>query len=360
MAGWLRERDAILKLSAQSEQLRQRAADRATQIEDFSLRLSGALAAAGAPPQQAAESLASLLARARRLVREAEGRAARRSAFEAVSHARRQLSDKMQKLTEARKSLLAWRGRWAAATRDLVGDRAASPEEISAMLLLLGDIKERIAARQTALHRVEAMAADVAGFNETCAGLAAALLPDFQSAEPVALSRALQAALEQAEAVAVEARRLDGEIRARENELAEETTNLARVRDDLTSLCRQAGCACPAELPDAEDLARRRDTAEHDLEEARKALLAQSEGLDLEQIVAQVCEADLDALDREVADLDRRSADLNEQATELGLAGPRRGGPSARWKPPRVPARLPRSTSPPRPNTSTRSTSMFV
>jgi uncharacterized protein YhaN len=320
MAGWLRERDDILRLVSQAQQHRQRAATRASQISALSRGLAESLTAIAVPlPQNSADSLGSLLFLARRIIRESEeGRAARRSAFEAVTHARRQLSDKQLKLTNIRNSLKTWEGRWAAATRSLTGNRTASPGEISAMLHLVGDIKERIAARRTALHRIETMVADVTSFNEACIDLAAAILPDAESVEPVALSRLLQSALDQAEAVAVEARRLDGEIRDRNNELTCETVNLARARDDLVSLCRQASCKQPEDLQVVEDESRRRDAAERDLEEARKSLLSQSDGLDLDQILAQVSEADLDALDLEMTEMDRRSADLNEHATELG------------------------------------------
>ncbi|HWB13427.1 MAG TPA: AAA family ATPase [Pirellulales bacterium] len=320
MRAWERRYQQML---AQSEAIRRQRAAVVTfeaRMANCRQELNRALAALDAPTTQQGETLAAQLERAQLLADEIDASAAARGRLtEEVAVLTRQLETERLKTTEAERGLAAWRARWSAAVAPLGLSPDATPAQVNETLAQLDALFAQVVEADRYRVRIEGIAAEAEQFCQRATAVVERLgqgelltkLPVDQAAD-VLLARCRQAIEDRGRVQTLQRQR-----EKHAAQLAEAKQTAAESRAMLDTLCRDAGCDDPAELPGLEErsaLAKELQARQRNLHE-QIALL--SAGSPPDAFVEEVESTDCDGLPGKLDELDERASRLKAQRDEL-------------------------------------------
>ena len=283
------------------------------QIADGRGKLAAALTAAGGHADGL--DFAALVVRVEETITSlGHSNTRRRSMAGFLDDARNNVRPAEARRDAAAKDLDDWRRRWGLALAPLGQAAEAGTAEVVAVLDVLDALATQVAERDGLTHRIEAMEADVGKFNAEVEALAAAVAPDLKGRPALDgltdLAGRAQAARDADAKLRDIKRQIDeteGEKRAAEHKCREAEETSAR-------LCRQAGCAQPDGLEEAERRSARRHAAEADKADLERDLLQAGSGLGLEALAAEATSIDRDRIDAEKDSVGKAIADLEAEA----------------------------------------------
>lgn len=331
MLAWLTTRRDCLTLATQQAEARDAALRLGRQLDEA----VGGLARACADAAIAVDGLgyAALLARASGVAAELERATAARHALEQRrATARQEARAADERLGRAASLRQAWQGRWTRAVAAIGAAADASPAAIEAMLEVLDRLAQLVPQSEDLGHRIAAMEADIALF-EAGLGLLAKGGDDLS---PLAALAELAKRVRAAEEADQQSHTLDQQLTEAETAEARARDGLAAADAVLDRLCRQAGCAEPDQLEQAEARSARRRAAEAERHTLERQIVEQGDGAGLAEIQAEAEAADRDevlavldatgmALETVAGEADRLRLELGEHDAALkamdGAAG---------------------------------------
>jgi uncharacterized protein YhaN len=337
MLAWLRRHEAVAGLARSVREGRRAVEALEAQIDEHRRALSEALATAGAPSATPTEALADLAARAA-------------EASQAIAEAaaeRRRLRDERDALDRARPALeqaaaraeadrRSWQDRWASAMARL--NLPADAPSAAALAVLTGsdELFKRLDLVRSHRVQIAQIERQAARFAADVRALAERVAPDLlgkgpdDSPEPVAaaLSRRLTSARHDEQRLANLVARRDEQEQAARAARAE----VEQARATLAELRREARCATDDELADVEARALRRQQLEKERADLDAALRKLAAGAPTAAFVAEVEQADPDALTPRLARLSDRTAVLKRELEQVNQAIGREANELGRMK----------------------------
>jgi len=328
MADWTGKASRLRDKAAQGDEIDERLAALRETRETLKGGLAAALATFAAPdptpdpaPAARVPELAPLLDRAESHLRALEAAERRR---EALATAVAELDGRRQHLeleaASAATEHADWQVAWGALMRELGLRPDATPGEVADDLQAIADILQLVDEAAGLQSRVAGIDTDARVFAEATRGLLTRLAPDL-------LGRPLE------EAVPELHRRL-GEQREAKSRLAELITQATQAEQEvqtaqvdlqaadavLASLCRQAGCDRPEDLPAIEERARQRAELSAALHRLETELIEGGDGLGLAALAQEAAAVDRDAVMTELDGLQARLAHELQPQREALLA----------------------------------------
>ena len=313
MADWVGKASRLRDKAAEGDEVEERLAALRALRETLRRGLIGALAVAGEPASArdtGGPELAPLLDHAESRLQTWEAAQRRHQALAAVIA---ELEGRRQRLeleaATAEAEFTAWRGAWGALMLELGLRRDATPGEVSDDLQAIADILKLNDEAIGLQSRVAGIDADAQGFAALTEGLLTRLAPDL-------LGRPLEEAVPQLHQRLGEQReaqsRLDADSssrRARPSRRCEVAAADLQAADAvLATLCRQAGCDQPDQLPAIEERARERDELAQALRRLETELIEGGDGLGLAALADEAAAVERDAVMTELAELQARIA----------------------------------------------------
>ena len=318
MRAWLLQHQLLVQQAA-AIRLQQASLDQLQQqMESHRQELRQQLVALGESPDGSSQSFPAMVARCQCVVEHVDSVAAARVQSEKATRLlENRLSAAHVRMERAEKELAEWRNRWASAVEPLGLTPASTPAEANQVLAQVDELFDRLKQGQGVGERIEAMRQDAASFRAQVAALAShvdpelASLPADQAAD--AMIQRLQKALQ--EQKQVQTLRQQRERHVVDADKARQA--IAQHTAALNTLCREAGCKSPEELPEAErasDAARRLDER---LAGLNDQLLRLGAGAPLDAFIAEAEAVNADELPGRIDQLHQRIADLESQRKDL-------------------------------------------
>lgn len=317
---WLELRDRAVNGLGQVRAARAEVDRLDRQVAEHSERLADRLIGLGIAPAPD-ERLAALIERARAAVakhEEAERRRERLSAEIAKESADLQSARERLEAIEAGRD--EWRGPWAEGMARIGLERDATPEQANVFVEKIRELHLHMGKAQEFRSRLKGIDRDGELFASDVAGLAARVATDLAGQPPDSAAEALYARHRSAHddhlALRALRERIDSEEKARE--AADRAQDGARLA--LEGLCREANCATPEELPEAERRSSARARCEADLRRCEEQIRALSAGATIEAFIAEAGKVDPDSLDLRIAGLDAEIAGIQKQTLKANQA----------------------------------------
>jgi uncharacterized protein YhaN len=318
MRSWLLQHQSLVQQAA-AMRLQQASLDQLQhQMQTHRQELLDQLIALGESPDGQAQSFSGMVARCQCAVEHLEAVAAARVQSEKAARLlENRLSAARVRMERSEKELAEWGNHWASAVEPLGLATESTPAEANQVLAQLTELFDRLKQAQSIGERIEAMTQDAASFLAQVAALANQVDPELVSLPPDqaadAMIQRLQKALQ--EQKQVQTLRQQRERYAADADKARQA--MAQHTAALNTLCREAGCKTPEELPEAErasDAARRLDER---LAGFNDQLLRLGVGAAMDTIIAEAEAVNADELPGRIDQLRQRIAELESQRKEL-------------------------------------------
>lgn len=320
MLGWLAARREILGLADQAAAARQTAARLEQQVTTGCRSLAAALARVG--EDGSGLGFAALVARAETATQRLDQQIANRRTLEdRLAGAKEDAAVAQHRLDAASRAAADWRRRWALALSPLGLAADSATAVVEAVLGVLDNLAALLPKAEDLSHRITTMKEDVASFAQAVTDLVTAAAPDLAGREPLDALSAMAARAQAARDADQAARELERQIEEAEASRSAAERGLTEAEENLARLCRQAGCAQPEDLEDAERRSARRQAVDHEKAALGREILEAGDGLGLAAIAEEVRTVDRDhilpALDEAMAGLDALGEESDRLKGEL-------------------------------------------
>lgn len=315
---WLAQRARILEIVTKAEAARAETEQLDRQVAEHRRKLIDPMTTLEPDPRLDDLGLSELVERGQARVAILDQAARRRETLEA--NLAKEISDLEE--AEARLRLIddeqaAWRGAWSQRMERIGLEADSSPDQANVYVDKIRELQQHLKDARVLRTRIEGIDRDAAHFAEAVDALARRVAPDVVGIAPAEATERLNARLREARALDQAKRSLLGQINEEQQALEDATRALEAARITLEALCRDAGCAEPAELPAAEQRSERRARCEADLKRCEQQLRNQTAGATVEAFIAEVEALDPDTLDLAVERLDGEIVALEQQRNQV-------------------------------------------
>jgi len=221
---------------------------------------------------------------------------------------------------EAIELLNRWQNDWAAAVIHLGLDDKALPVEANAIIAVLDELVKKQDEVDRLAQRIEGIDRDAKAFTQEIAHLAAQVAPDLAVMPADQTAVQLHERLSKGQIDAAKQVALDKQIATEEKTLQEAQSTIARMTERLQTLCRQAECATPDDLPAAEARSAQLRQLQKDIATLEDQLLEQGAGATLDDLIQDVDTVDADALPVQLSEIVRQLDALQARRSQLDEA----------------------------------------
>ena len=267
----------------------------------------------------AGQSLAVILEASADVLREHERAAERRRRLdEAHRQAIAEAESKRDVLEHATAEWAEWQGQWADALAALGLDSAANPEAVAAQVDVIDEMRTSVAKINDLRHmRIGKIERDVAAFVQDVIQSTATVAPDLAQTEP-------EEAVLQLEHRLAEAKHLQGLQKAKghaitilEKQIDDCQADLRDARESIRHLHEAAGVTDTVQLKAAIDKSDQLRALQADHVLLLDALVAEGDGLSVEELENECETVDLDQASARETSLEERLVDLRERLLEV-------------------------------------------
>jgi uncharacterized protein YhaN len=321
MSAWIEKASRLRERAVRGDELRGRSDTLQRIRETQRTNLSSALAACGQPQPQTVEQseLRPLLDHVESCLESIKQTANRRVALEEnvaeLEDSQRQLDREAARTEE---ELDSWSSEWARLMRELGRGEKATPGEVSDYLQAISDGLKLVGeARQLQLH-IDGIDQEAEGFERDVNALMLRLAPGlagrpadeaiFQLDSHLTAQREAKSRLDE----------LNKQARQAEGEVREADAVIRASDDDLSELCRQAGCDSADQLQAVEQRFLEHRQLGEQLREVETELIEGGDGLSVEALERETSEIDRDSVLAELTALNQRiDQELRPEQEEL-------------------------------------------
>lgn len=314
MRAWAGRHAALVAAAQAIRRQRSAVADTAALIRSQHAELATCLTDLGPHSDMQNQTLASFLGSCEELAERLEAATSERQELVAdLEHLRQLLPDAEQQAKATRRAVDNWREGWATAIAGLGLAQDASPAEANTVLAAVDEFFAKRKDADDKRERVEGIDRENDEFKENVRRLTAQIAGDLATLPVDQAVSDLYDRLDVAVAAHAQLEELNKQL-ARET--AKRNEAAARVKHwmaQIATLCQEAGCATPEELPEAERRSAKRQELESSLQALEEQLLVLAAGSAIDDFVTAASHHDPDQLR---ATQERLTAEINQLESE--------------------------------------------
>jgi uncharacterized protein YhaN len=221
-----------------------------------------------------------------------------------------------------------WRIDWAVAVEQLGMDRDAEPLAANAVIESIDELFVHIKEANDTRLRISGIDRDAKQFTSSVTHLLSQVAPDLQE---LPVDQAVADLNDRLEAATKSQTKLDGwneQLQQEEAKREKANSQVVQWQRTLETMCHQAGCTNPDELPESERRSATRKKLENDLRVVDEQLIGLAGGAGLNDFVADAIQQDadhvkatIDQLSDEIGQLEKEKSEVSEtigaERTEL-------------------------------------------
>ena len=291
MAQWIDQRAKVLERIAEAQRAVEELEETRSEVQSASARLEESLDRYGEAPKDG--PLSTLLSHAERVAKRMRSGINQQAILEErIQAAENAHGDAEQTRKRAEKALADWQEEWSVALKVLGKSPQTSTAELEALLEIYADLQKNLSDLGEANRRVEAMDGDLIAFGDRVGAVVALLDFHSPSAAPIEISEELERELSSAQQAFNLREKLDALLERANGELKDAANTIAVEEENLTRLCREAGCTSTEELPRFEQLSERKRQLFVQLKKTDHDLVSNGNGKTLEELIAESRGAD--------------------------------------------------------------------
>jgi uncharacterized protein YhaN len=319
MLAWLRRHAAISTQARKIGQDKDSLQSLEDRITDHRRALSAALVATGEKAADDPESLADLLDRAEEVVNTIKEEAsARKKARDEQDALDQEQPDLEEQLAAARANCERWDARWSAAMARIGRPAGESPSLASAALEGIETLFRHVAASRGHRDALARLALEADQFATHVRALAARVgIASDETRDPEAAATDLHARLGRARTDDQNRVNLAEQVQNQQAALRAADDAIDLQRDRLETLCREARCESPDDLPALEDRARERARLDAERTHLDAELHRLAAGAPLAEFLDEAEVIDPDTLNPEIERLSAQITDLGHERDAL-------------------------------------------
>lgn len=320
MHSWLNQQLALTAAAALLRKQRGSVESLENLIRSHRSALNQSLAELRQPAANDNETLAALLGRCEDVAAEIETAIRHRQDVEKnLRKLRSKLASSEQEAELASSAVDRWRTDWAAVVEQLGLDRDAEPHAANSVIDSVDELFSHLKVVDDTRVRIEGIDRDAGQFAKSVTHLLSQVATDLQD---MPVDQAVADLNDRLEAARTAKTKLGGwneQLQQEEGKLATANSQALHWRATLASLCREAGCATPDELPEAERKSAVRQKLEDDLRGLNEQLVALAGGAALDDFITEAIQHDtdevkakIDSLGDEIRQFEKEKSDVSE------------------------------------------------
>ncbi len=245
----------------------------------------------------------------------------RRQAFESLRRRREELAEELPKaetrLETAQRQVEQWRDEWQRITESFTGSERIGTDEVSLMLEQITELHNKKRERDILVRRIHSIGEDDAEFQSRVERLVASTKTDFSAGtSPTVIAQELYQRLQSARTAIQTRDTLREQIELSKQRMAEAQSQQQACEAVLKQLCMEANCESPDQLPEIEQVARRRAELEGDLRELENQLSILAGDNDLAEFIRQAGQQQPGPLENQIAECEVAMKELRERQSE--------------------------------------------
>jgi uncharacterized protein YhaN len=272
----------------------------------------------GEPPPDGPETLARLVDRSQHLAEHVQAISDKRAELERdIQKLDHRLAKAREESDQGEAERTQWRNDWARAIEPLGLDPQATPAVVNEFLARLGDLFGRLKEAQAYAERIKMIGLDAQAFAGQVKELARQVDLPLADRPPEEAAEELIDRLARAKSDRQKQTALLDERARRQTELDEAGRQIEELSAKLSTMCEEAGCRAPDDLPKVEEASRTAAGLRQNLRELDDQLLALSPGAGIEALVVEVEAADADNLPAAEQSLTEEIKQLESERGEL-------------------------------------------
>jgi uncharacterized protein YhaN len=321
MYSWLNRHEKLLQRAERVREARRQLKRLDERMHAHGIALHQALECLGAQSAASDETLNTLLVRSEAFLEAIDDAVRQRQ--DRQKHCvttERELEGARREQREAADLLDRWQTDWTLAVAGLGLDGKALPVEANAILDVLDELLKTLDKVEGLAHRIGAIDRDAMVFAQDVGHRAALIAPDLVGAEADQAAVQLHTRFGRAQTDAARTAELDKQIKAQEAAVQVAQSTIEQMSKRLQTLCRQAGCSLPDELPTAEARSAQRQQLQKDIAALEEQLLEQGAGATLAQLTHEAEAVDADALPAQLAEIAQRLEALETKRSQRDQA----------------------------------------
>jgi uncharacterized protein YhaN len=321
MSSWLSRYEKLLQRAERVREARRQLKRLDERMHTHVIALRQALERLGAPSAVADETLNAILVRSEAFLGAIDDAVRQRQDLE--KHrvtAERELEGARREQREAADLLDRWQTDWTLAVAGLGLDGKALPVEANAILDVLDELLKTLDKVEGLAHRIEAIDHDAMVFAQDVGHRAALIAPDLVGAEADQAAVQLHTRFGRAQADAARTAELDKQVKTLEAAVQGAQSTIEQMSKRLQTLCGQAGCSHPDELPIAQARSAQRQQLQKDIAALEAQLLEQGAGATLAQLTHEAEAVDADALPAQLAEIAQQLEALETKRSQRDQA----------------------------------------
>jgi uncharacterized protein YhaN len=318
MRAWMIQQKSLAELAGSIDRQRQKLQQTIEMMEASRSDLNQELQRLDQPGKSSPATLAELLELSEQVANAIEASNQQRANLtEQLQQWNSQFDDAWQQAAQAENDLDEWQSQWAEAVAVLGLQRDAAVGEASTVLEAVEEITNLAEAARKLQQRIQGIDEDAEVYGGEVRKMLAEVAPSL-------LDRPIDQAIGQLHERLAEASRDKAKREEWQKQLDEQHENHEQARSSiqqletqLTQLCRQAACASPEELPEAEQRCGQRKDCQRELQTVEQQLVELAAGASLEAFIAEAEPFDLDALRADLQSLADEIEHLDNEKSEV-------------------------------------------
>ncbi len=320
MRTWAQKQRALVQQAEAIRRQRDEIEQTESRIQSCRRELTGCLAETlcladlAEPTPADDETLAALLGRCRRTADRIHSAADSRQQLEKeTARLRRALDRARAEAEKAETELTRWQQQWATTIEPLGLPGETSPSAANEVVSQIDELFAQLHSAEERSDRIEAIDLDAKRFCEEVRDLARQVDPELES---LLAERAAEEMIERLQKAQSDGQKLEtlGEQRKRRlKDRDDAQRTIDRSTAHLDTMCQEAGCDDPEDLPQAERVSDKRARLQENLQGLDDQLLRLGAGAAIESSIADAESVDADELPGQ---LDRLTGEIGERQSE--------------------------------------------
>ncbi|NQU21312.1 MAG: AAA family ATPase, partial [Candidatus Nealsonbacteria bacterium] len=260
------------------------------------------------------ETLIALLGRCRRTAEQIHSAAdLRQQADKETVRLRQELGRARAEAEKAESKLAQWQQQWATTIEPLGLPADTSPAVANEVVAQIGELFTQLQSAEDRSERIDAINQNAERFRNEVRDLARQVDPELESIPVERAAEEMVERLQKAQSDRQKLEALDKQRKRRLDDRDKAQQTIDRATAHLTTLCQEAGCGDPDDLPQAERASDMRARLQENLQDLDDQLLRLGAGAAIESFIADAESVDADELPGQ---LDRLNDEIGELASE--------------------------------------------
>ncbi|MBI4595193.1 MAG: AAA family ATPase [Candidatus Tectomicrobia bacterium] len=318
MRSWMVKYGKLIEKAERVHDYRRKAQENSQQIEKNRLELSGHLEELRENSSGAGETLDTLCDRCQAVIDSIEEtNRSRKDLQTRTTKLQNDLDDFKQTLKDSVIKLEKWQKDWKEAMTRLGLSENTLPAEANAYLAKVEQFFNKLDEIDRLEQRIQGIERDAVDFAGDVTTLVRIVEPELLGTPAEQAAAHLHTQLSKAMVASARTVELKKQIREKEELLRESEYIISDKKDQLDSLCRQAGCSDFNRLEEIEERSSTYQTLQEEMANLEEQLLVLAGGNSLQQLLEEAGQVDADSLPSQISELTLKVEELEKDRSQV-------------------------------------------